>query len=152
VWLWRKISEDKIKEISMDKKEVLEFIKANPICHLATVEDGAPRVRALAIYRIDEDGILIQTWRDKDLGKQLDQNPQVELCFNDYDAQVQVRVRGEVEPFEDAAVKEQVGVFRPNLKRFIESGHQLALYRLKTGLAHMWTMQKNFDPKAFIEL
>lgn len=142
----------------MDRKEVLEFIKANPVCHLATVEGGSPRVRAMRIYKIDEDGIFIQTWKEKDLGKQLDRNPEVELCFNDYDARVQydtrvqVRVRGEVEPIEDPVAKEQVGVVRPKLKPFIESGHQVALYRLKKGLAHIWTMPKNFDPKTFIEL
>ncbi|MFC1901761.1 pyridoxamine 5'-phosphate oxidase family protein [Chloroflexota bacterium] len=136
----------------MDKKEVLEFIKAHSICHLATVADGAPRVRAMGLYRVDEDGIIIQTWKDKDLGQQLDRNPQVEMCFNDYKANVQVRVRGEVEPFGDAAELEQVGVVRPSLKKFIESGHRLVLYRLKKGRAHIWTMAQNFDPKTFVEL
>ena len=135
----------------MDKKEVLEFIKANPTCHLATIEGDAARVRALRIYKVDEDGIVIQTWKDKDVGKQLDQNPKVELCFNNYDAGIQVRVRGELKPIEDAAAIEQVLVERPNLKQFVEAGHELVLYCLKKGLSHTWTMPKNFDPKDYTE-
>ena len=136
----------------MNKEEVLEFLKTNPVCHLATVEEGAPRVRALRVFKVDEDGILIQTWKSKDLGKQLDRNPEVELCFNNYKDGIQIRVRGNVNVIEDAAMKARVLIDRPNLKKFADGGHEVALYRLKKGLAHIWTMQKNFEPKAFVEL
>lgn len=139
----------------MNKKEVLEFLNANKVCHLATVEEGAPRVRAVAILKADEDGILFQTWKGKDLGKQLDRNPEVELCFNNDDENTQIRqlrVRGMVEPVEDAAAKEQVLVIRPHFRKSIEDGHEMVIYRLKKGLAHIWTPQKNFEPKAFIDL
>lgn len=136
----------------MDKKEVLEFLRTNPNCFLATVDGGAPRVRAVKVYRVDEGGILIQTWKSKDVGKQLDQNPEVELCFNNYAEGIQIRVGGKVSSVEDNALKEQVLIDRPNLKKFAESGHEIALFCLEKGLAHIWTVQKNFDPKTFIEL
>jgi uncharacterized pyridoxamine 5'-phosphate oxidase family protein len=61
----------------MDKKEILEFLNANRTSHLATVEGGAPRIRAIGIIKADDDGILFQTWKSKDLGKQLDQHADV---------------------------------------------------------------------------
>ena len=136
----------------MNKAEVLAFLNANPTCHLATVEGNAPRVRAMGIYKANENGILIQTWKSKDVSKQLSKNPNIELCFNNYQAGIQVRVRGVVEPVEDAAMKKQVLVDRPFLKRFAEMGQEIALYRLKKGLAHVWTIQANFEPKTYIEL
>jgi len=136
----------------VDKKEIWEFINANRTSHLATVEEGAPRVRAMGIIKADEDGILFQTWRDKDVGKQLEQNPDVEFCFNNYEQRIQVRVRGKVEPVEDTAMKEKFLEQRPNFQKLVEEGYELVLYRLKNGLAHVWTFDKNFEPKSFVSL
>ena len=139
----------------MNKKAVLEFLDANKICHLATVEEGAPRVRAVAILKADEEGIVFQTWKGKDLDKQLERNPEVELCFNSHDENTQIkqiRVRGMFKPTEDAAAKEQVLVIRPHFRKLVEAGHEMVIYRLKNGLAHIWNPQEDFGPKAFIDL
>jgi len=136
----------------MNKKEVLEFLNANRTSHLATVEEGAPRVRAIGILKADDDGILFQTWKSKELSKQLDQNPDVEFCFNNYEERVQIRVRGKVVPVEDPAVKGKVLEERPRFRKLIEDGQGMAIYSLKNGLAHIWTFRKNFEPKTFINL
>ncbi|MFC1871356.1 pyridoxamine 5'-phosphate oxidase family protein [Chloroflexota bacterium] len=136
----------------MNRQEVLDFCKNNNVCHLATVEEGAPRVRALRVFKIDDDGIVLQVWKSKDVGKQLARNPEVELCFNNYGEGIQLRVRGRVELVEDAAENKQVMIDHPNLQKFVDQGHEIVLYRLKKGLAHIWTMKQNFAPKAFIEL
>ncbi|MCL6478269.1 MAG: pyridoxamine 5'-phosphate oxidase family protein [Peptococcaceae bacterium] len=136
----------------MNKNELIAFIKANPLCHLATIEDGAPRVRAIMLYKAGEDGILIQTFKSKDLCKQLSRHPEIELCFNNHEAGIQVRVRGAVEPVEDAAAKKQCLEERPFLKPFADKGQEVALFRLKEGLAHIWTMNTNFDPKTYIKI
>jgi uncharacterized pyridoxamine 5'-phosphate oxidase family protein len=136
----------------MDKKEVLEFLNANRTSHLATVEGGAPRVRAIGIVKADDDGILIQTWKSKDLGKQLARNADVEFCFNNYEKRIQIRVRGKVTPAEDAATKQLVLKERPNFQKLVEGGQEMAIYRLKNGTAHIWTAQVNFEPKTFISL
>jgi len=136
----------------MDKKEILDFLNANRTSHLATVEEGAPRVRAIGIIKADEDGILFQTWRDKDLGKQLEQNPDVEFCFNNYQERIQLRVRGQVEPVEDAVITERFLEQRPNFQKLVDKSRELVLYRLKNGLAYVWTFNKNFEPKNFISL
>ena len=136
----------------MNKEEVLEFLNANRTSHLATLEAGAPRVRAIGILKADDDGILFMTWRSKDLNKQLDQNPDVEFCFNNYEERVQVRVKGKVVPARDAALKKKVLEERPNFQKSVESGQELVFYRLKNGLAHIWTFQSNFEPKTFVSL
>jgi uncharacterized pyridoxamine 5'-phosphate oxidase family protein len=136
----------------MNKEEVLDFLNANRTSHLATVEEGVPRVRAVGILKADEDGILFMTWKSKDLSKQLEQNSDVEFCFNNYEERVQVRVRGKVVPVIDAALKKKVLEERPNFTKLVDEGQELVLYSLKNGLAHMWTFQSNFEPKTFISL
>ncbi len=136
----------------MDKKEVLKFLNTNRTAHLETVEGGIPRVRAIGIVKADDDGILIQTWKSKDLSKQLDQNAEVEFCFNNFETRVQIRVRGKVTPCEDTATKQMVLKERPHFQRLVDGGQEMAIYRLKNGIAHIWTMQSNFEPKNFINL
>lgn len=136
----------------MNKEELLEFLNANRTSHLATIEAGAPRVRAIGILKADDDGILFMTWKSKDLSKQLDQNPDVEFCFNNYEERAQIRVRGKVVPVRDAALKKKVLEERPNFQKSVESGQELVFYRLKYVLAHIWNFQKNFEPKTFVNL
>ena len=48
----------------MNNAEIFEFINANPICHLATVEGDAPRVRAMGLFKADARGIdVIKVFR-----------------------------------------------------------------------------------------
>ena len=136
----------------MDKKEILEFMNENSRAFLATLEDGKPRVRAMGIYKMEERGIIIQTFKSKDVCKQLTENPEVEICFNNFEQGIQVRVRGKVEPYEDDAEKKESLEQRPFLKKFVDQGEEIALFILKDGLAHIWNVDKNFDPKSFVKL
>ncbi len=93
----------------MNKNEIITFMKSNPICYLATMEGNAPRVRAINIYKISEEEIIIQTNVTKDLTRQMLENPNIEMLF--YDKQAggkQVRVRGTVEPLSDPAMLKKV--------------------------------------------
>jgi pyridoxamine 5'-phosphate oxidase len=137
----------------MNKSEILAFLNANPSCHLATVEGNKPHVRSILIYRADEGGIRIETGTMKDLYKQLSQNPNVELCFNNYEDGIQVRVSGAVEPVDDVGLKDEIIAQRPFLKQRVEEGgyEAMAVYRLK-GVAHVWTSATNLAPKTYIQL
>jgi len=137
----------------MTKAEILNLIKANRTCFMSTVEDNKPHVRGIMIYDADENGIIIQTWKIKDIHQQIIKNPEVELCFNDSKAGVQVRVNGKVEIIEDLAFKKKVVVDRPFMKPVVEAkGYDVvALYRLK-GKATVWTMATNFTPKTYVNL
>ncbi len=138
----------------MDKTEVLAFLNDNHDCHLATVEGNKPHVRAIGIYRADENGIIIQTSKVKDLYKQLSANPNVELCFNNSKGSMQVRVSGTVELDEDIELKKEILAKRHFLKPLVEKeGYEvLAIYRLKKGAATVWTFPTNLAPKTYIQL
>jgi len=45
----------------MNKSEILGFLNANPLCHLATVEGNKPHVRGMMLYRADENGLIFHT-------------------------------------------------------------------------------------------
>jgi len=137
----------------MNKTEVLAFLNANPTCHLATVEGDKPHVRAMAIVKADENGIIIETGTFKDVYKPLSANPNVELCFNNYQQGIQVRVSGAVEPVDDLRLKDEIIAQRPFLKqRVAEGGYEaMAVYRLR-GLAHVWTFRTGSEPKTYVQL
>ena len=83
----------------MNKDEILDFLNSNPVFHLATIEGDKPRVRGMLMYRADENGIVFHTGKMRDLHKQLTENPNVEMSFNngsDKDL-IQVRISGTVE-------------------------------------------------------
>jgi len=140
----------------MDKSELLVFLNANPVFHLATVEGSKPHVRGLLLYRAEENGILFHTGKMKDLHWQLTVNPNVEMSFNNgkFDDLIQIRISGVVELIEDLVLKKEIVQKREFLKPWVErDGYEsLAVYRLKNGKAAIWTMKTNFAPKEFIEL
>ena len=137
----------------MTKDEILELIKANPISFMATVEGNKPHVRGMVIYNADENGIIIQTWTIKDIHQQIVNNPEVELCFNDFEAGIQVRVSGKAEIIDDLAFKQKVVENRPFIKPMVEEkGYDVvAIYRVK-GKATIWTMATNYEPKTYVDL
>ena len=83
----------------MNKAEIIAFMNATHDCHMATVEGNKPHVRGIGIVKADEDGIVIQTSTYKDVYKQLSANPNVELCFNNFDQGIQVRLIGSLKLF-----------------------------------------------------
>jgi len=137
----------------MTKDEILALIKANPTSFMATVEGNKPHVRGMGIYRVDEDGIIIQTWTIKDIHQQVLSNPEVELCFNDREAGIQVRVSGKAEIIDDLVFKQKVIEDRSFMKPIVEEKgiEVVALYRIK-GKATVWTMAANFEPKTYVDL
>jgi pyridoxamine 5'-phosphate oxidase len=143
-------------EERMNKDEILAFLNAHPVFHLATAEGDRPHVRGMLLYRADENGILFHTGKMKDLHKQLTLNPNVELCFNngDFDDLVQVRVSGLVELVEDLELKKEIVEKRDFLKSWVErEGYEpLAVYRVKRGVATTWTMKTNFAAKDFVHI
>lgn len=140
----------------MDKTEIFEFMNANPMFHLATMDGSKPRVRGLRLYRADENGIVFHTGKMKDLHKQLMENPQVEMCFINPDPQnlMQIRVSGVVELVEDIELKKEIVEKRDFLKPWIEQGgyDPLAVYRMKTGMGTIWRMSSSMAPKEHFEI
>ncbi|MCU0915360.1 MAG: pyridoxamine 5'-phosphate oxidase family protein [Planctomycetes bacterium] len=51
----------------MTREQILEFVNANPLCHLATCEGQQPRVRGMMMYRADAAGLIFHTGHFKAL-------------------------------------------------------------------------------------
>lgn len=136
----------------MNKEEIINFMKANPVCFLATVEGDRPHVRPMGMYRADEKGILIQLSTVKGMYRELIQNSKVELCFNG--SGKTVRVSGIAEFIEDQGLKEEIVQSRPFLKPLVDAHgwEVIKVFRLTNPLATVWTMATNLDPKEFIKL
>lgn len=144
----------------MNKEEILNLIRSNPVGYLATTEGDQPRVRALLMYKADENGIMFHTGTFKDLYEQIVKNPKVELCFNDFKSGVQVRVFGVLKEVESKDIKDEIlnSPSRGFLREWVKDGYmsdfykELAVFNLKDGKAVTWTMKENFTDKKVIKL
>ena len=61
-------------------EEVYEFLKKCGTFYLATVEGDKPRVRPFGVVNIFEGKLYIQTGKKKKVSKQMQENPNVEIC------------------------------------------------------------------------
>ncbi len=61
-------------------KETQEFLKSAGVYYLATIDGDKPRVRPFGTAEIFEDKLYIQTGKSKDVSKQIEKNPNVEIC------------------------------------------------------------------------
>lgn len=61
-------------------QEVYDFLKNCGTYYLATVEGDQPRVRPFGTVEIFEGKLYIQTGKVKEVSKQIQVNPKVELC------------------------------------------------------------------------
>jgi uncharacterized pyridoxamine 5'-phosphate oxidase family protein len=138
----------------MTKEEVLEFAAKNPMFSLATTDGNQPRARMMMVCKADQNGILFSTGRDKDVNKQLQANPAVEMCFYSAEENLQVRIEGTVEMLDDLELKEEIVEKFPFLKPWIElKGYEAMIpYILKDGKATTWTMETALEPKQYIQV
>ena len=61
-------------------EEVYNFLKQCGLFYLATVDGDKPRVRPFGALNIFEDKLYIQTGKSKLVSKQMQKNPNVEIC------------------------------------------------------------------------
>jgi uncharacterized pyridoxamine 5'-phosphate oxidase family protein len=73
-------------------KEVYEFLKKCGTYYLATVDGDNPRVRPFGTVDIFEDKLYIQTGKSKNVSKEIQKNPKVEICA--FDGEKWLRVAG----------------------------------------------------------
>jgi pyridoxamine 5'-phosphate oxidase len=140
--------------MAMTKAEVLAAINEARTAYMATVEGDKPHVRGMGMVKADETGIYFQAWKMKDVHKQIEKNPNVELCYATKDGK-QIRVSGKFEIVEDLALKKEIEAKRPFVTPIMKEkgGYDImAVYRMKHGKALVWTMADNFAPKTYIDL
>jgi uncharacterized pyridoxamine 5'-phosphate oxidase family protein len=61
-------------------KEVYDFLKKSGTYYLATIEGNKPRVRPFGTVDIFENKLYIQTGKAKSVSKQIQANPNIEIC------------------------------------------------------------------------
>ena len=144
----------------MTKEQIFDLLNSNLAFYLATVENGEPRVRGMMLYKADETGVVFHTGDFKDVYKQIIANPNVQMCFNDAKTGIQVRVRGVLEEVMDRNLKDEISNHptRAFLKKLRENStvedfhNSIRVFRMKNGIANVWTFATNFMPKEDIRL
>lgn len=119
-------------------KEVIEFLYANRMGSLATVEDGQPRVRPWG-FMLEKGGKLwFCTANTKDVFRQLKNNPAFEFCSTSKEM-VTVRVRGTAVFSGDRAMKTAIIDNSPLVKSIYGSADNPAfeIFCLEHGKAVM---------------
>ncbi len=127
----------------MSYKDVLAFVKENPVCFLATLDGEQPRVRAFLSVLFDDDRIYFTTGATKNVFEQLSRNPRIELCYCSRDFSKMMRITGEIEIVDDRAKKQRLIDERDYLRNFNADDPQFILLRLSHGKARFWTMTNN---------
>ncbi len=95
--------------------EIYEFIKKCGTYYLATVDaNGQPRVRPFGTINVFEGKLYIQTGKVKDVSKQIQKNPKVELCC--FNGTQWCRVAGELVRDDRMEPKEAMLNAYPDLK------------------------------------
>ena len=130
----------------MDLQDYITFANEHPVCQLATIEGDQPRVRTLLLWYADESGFYFQTLSPKDMAKQLQENPKVELCFYNNPADladgIQMRLTGEVELLKDEETLAKAYEARAWVDDIVGRSTETLVqpFRIATGEAHFWTM------------
>jgi len=130
----------------MKIKEYVDFATANPVCFLATSENNQPHVRGMLLFFADESGFYFGTFSPKEMFKQLQNNPLVEVCFYNNPVELAhaktMRIKGEIEFVDDPVLKHRIHTERKFLDDI--AGENLEAYneifRLAAGDIHFWTM------------
>jgi pyridoxamine 5'-phosphate oxidase len=141
-------------EDKMNREEIFNFLNRNPVFYLATLEGTQPRVRAMLLYRADAEGIVFHTGTHKEMHGQIQANPAVELCFYNPDERIQIRVSGKAYLDGDFQLKKEMVEKHDFLKPLIaKAGFEaLAVYRIKEGVALLWSLADIGAPKCFVQL
>ncbi len=95
-------------------QEVFDFLKKCGTYYLATVEGDQPRVRPFGTVDLFEGKLYIQTGKVKDVSKQIQQNPKVELCA--FDNEKWLRVSGKLVRDDRVEAKEHMLAAYPSLQ------------------------------------
>lgn len=96
-------------------KEISGFLAEAPMCFLATVSGSQPHARAFQ-YQFEQDGTLwFCTGKSKDVFKQIQTNPAVEICSVNKDM-AWVRVTANVSLDDNLAIKERILAEQPLIK------------------------------------
>ncbi len=122
-------------------QEVYDFLKKCNTYYLATVEGNQPRVRPFGTVDIFEGRLYIQTGKVKNVSKQMDSNPRVEICA--FDGGDWVRVEASAVPDDRREPKKHMLDAYPQLRsRYSEDDGNTQVLYLKEATATFYSFTK----------
>ena len=102
-------------------KSAYEYLKANPVFHLATVDEGKGRVRPFGFVMKRNNLLYFATTTTKDVYRQLVASPEIEISDKGAD-DTWLRIRGKVAFDGSREAKVQVFDEAPDLLRIYPKG------------------------------
>lgn len=119
-------------------EEVFELLKKIGTYYLATVDGDKPRVRPFGTVDLYNGKLYIQTGKKKDVSKQIEKNPNVELCaFQDG---VWVRVTGKLVNDDSREAKKHMLDNYPNLRgMYNEDDNNTQVLYFEDGVATIYS-------------
>ncbi|MCD8329643.1 MAG: pyridoxamine 5'-phosphate oxidase family protein [Lachnospiraceae bacterium] len=115
--------------------KVYDFLKKAGTYYLATDDNGQPRVRPFGTIHVFEDKLYIQTGKTKDVAKQIEANPKVEICAMLGDEWIRLCGTLEIDDRQDA--QESMLDAYPHLRNMYTTGPDgnTAVFYFKDGTA-----------------
>ncbi|HOF58127.1 MAG TPA: pyridoxamine 5'-phosphate oxidase family protein [Syntrophorhabdaceae bacterium] len=101
---------------------VYDFLKANPVFHIATVDGNKARVRPFGFSMKRNNMLYFCTNKTKEVYKQLLQNPDIEISVMGGDGTSWLRARGRITFDETRETKIQAFEESPNLLKIYPKG------------------------------
>ncbi len=101
-------------------QEVYDFLKKCGTYYLATTEGDQPRVRPFGTIDLYDSRLTIQTGKVKDVSKQIQQNPKVEICAFDGERWLRVAATAVEDPRLEA--QEHMLAAYPSLQNMYKAG------------------------------
>lgn len=115
-------------------KEVQEFLKECDMYFLATIDGDQPRVRPFGTAEIFDGHLYIQTGKSKNVSKQIQMNPKVELCA--FKNGKWIRVSGELVRDDRIEAKKYMLDQNPSLRNmYDENDNNTEVLYFKNGIA-----------------
>ena len=117
---------------------VLDFLKKTGTYYLATVEGNQPRVRPFGTINLFDGKLYIQTGKKKDVVKQINANPKVELSA--FDGQTWIRIAATLVEDNRAEAQASMLAAYPQLQGMyaVNDGNNVVFY-LKDATAAFYT-------------
>ena len=127
---WTAQAQTNEKKEENPMKEVCEFLKHCGVYYIATVESDQPRVRPFGTSAIFENRLYIQTGKRKNVAKQMQLNPKIEICAYDIASGAWLRIAATVVPDERREAKVFMLEEYPTLKSMYspDDDNTLVLY------------------------
>lgn len=95
------------------KKKMYEFLKSAGTFYISTIDKGVPRVRPFGFVMLYKERIYFCTNNQKDVYRQLQENPSIEICACAGDEWI--RISGKVTFDDDMEAKKAVFIEDPGM-------------------------------------